>query len=165
MSVRLATVPANQMGWWPEAGLSDESEDIKAQIEEIRREIRKAISFSWRDSLRDDIAEVVQSSSKAGWDGYGAEPVSIDSANGALQLIEALPEHISLPSVIPEPGGEIALEWRTDNQRDFSISISGTSLVYAGVFGGSCKEYGEEPFFGALPATILRILTHYFPEA
>ncbi len=163
--MRLATVPIDQMVWWAEAGLSEESKDIKAQVEEIRRESRKPISFSWRESLREEITAVLRCSSRAGWDGYDAEPISIDSANGALQLIEALPEHISLPNVIPEPSGEIGLEWRTDYQRDFSISVSGTTLAYAGVFGGSCKKYGEEPFFGVLSSTILRILTDYFPEA
>ncbi len=164
MSVRLATVPEDQTVWWAEAGLSEESKDIKAQLEEIRRESRKPISFSWRDALRDEIAAVVRNSSRPGWDGYDAEPISIDSANRALRLIEALPEHITPPSVIPEPSGEIGLEWHTDHQRDFSISVSGTTLIYAGVFG-SCKKYGEEPFGDVLSSTILRILTHYFPQA
>ncbi len=165
MSIRLTTATVDQTVRWPEAGLSEESKDIKSRLEEIQRDQRKPISFSWRDSLQDELEDIVESCKNTGWDGYDAEPISTESASGALQLIEALPEHIRPPNVIPEPGGEIALEWRTDDQRHFSVSVSGATLVYAGVFGGSCKKYGEERFFDVLPPAILGILTRYFSEA
>lgn len=161
----LAAVPSYQIEWRFEPGLSDESRDIWAKMEEIRRKGREPISFSWRESLRDDIESLFRRCSRPGWDGYDAEPVSVKSANGALQIINALPDHIAPPSVIPEPDGEVALEWSGSNRRDFSISLSGATLTYAGVFGGSLKKYGEEPFFGALSSTILGILGEYFPKA
>lgn len=151
--------------WLPATGLSPESEDIRASIEEIRRELRKPISFSWRETLRNELANVVQNCSIAGWDGYDSEPVSAESEIAALQLIEVLPEYISLPDVTPLPSGEIAFEWRIGQDRYFTIRVSGTSLVYAGVFGGSCKKYGQEQFFNALPPAIQAILTQYFPSA
>jgi len=161
----LATVPPYKMVCVVEAGLSEESKDISALIEDIRRKSREPISFSWRESLRGEIEDVLQTRSRPGWDGYDAEPISLESANGALRIINALPDHITPPSVVPEPDGEVALEWSGDNRRDFSVSLSGTTLTYAGVFGGSCKKYGEEPFFGALSSTILGILTEYFVKA
>jgi len=161
----LAAVPPYQMEYRLEPGMSEESRDIWAKMEEIRRKGREPISFSWRESLRDEIEAVLRTHSQPGWDGYDAEPVSLKSANGALRIINALPDHISPPGVIPEPDGEVALEWSSNNRRDFSISLSDATLIYAGVFGGSCKKYGEEPFFGALPSTILGILIQYFPKA
>jgi len=165
MSIRLAAVTGSGAVSWLITGLSQESRDIEAEIREIRQKRRELITFSWRESLRDELADVIQSCSTAGWDGYDAEPVSAESEIAALQLIESLPEYILSPDVVPEPSGGIALEWRTDDRKHFTLSVSGTSLVYAGVFGGSCKKYGEEPFFDVLPATIVAILTHYFPSA
>jgi hypothetical protein len=150
--------------WWPATGLSEESNEIRDQIEEIRRELRKPISFSWRESLGHELADIVQKCSSAGWDGYDAEPVSDESKIAALQLIEVLPEFILAPDVTPLPNGEIAFEWRVRHEIYFTISVSGVSLGYAGVFGGSSKKYGEERFFDALPPSIQSILLEYFPS-
>lgn len=165
MSIRLAVGAAGATVSWPVAGLSPESREIEGKLEAIRRDRRTLISFSWRESLRDELAAIVRSCANAGWDGYDAEPVPVESELAALQLIDALPEYISVPEVTPEPSGDIVLEWRTDDRRYFTLGLSGMNLVYAGVFGRSCKKYGEEPFFDALPPTILAILTHYFPSA
>lgn len=146
-------------------GLSQESRDIDMVLAKVRMESRAPISFSWRESLRNDLANTAQSCAVSDWDGYGAEPVSDQSANAALRLIDALPEYILLPDVVPEPCGEIALEWRTDDQKHFTVAVSGPSLVYAGIFGGSSKKYGEELFFDGLPSTVLEILANYFSAA
>jgi hypothetical protein len=160
----LAAVPSYQIECRFEAGLSEESQDIRAKMDEFRRKSREPISFSWRESVRQEIEGALRSRSQAGWDGYDAQPLSLESANGALRIISALPDHFAPPSVTPEPDGEIALEW-SDDKKTFAVSLSGATLVYAGVFGGTCKKYGEEPFFGALSPTILRILAEYFSKA
>lgn len=165
MSVRLATAGSWQTFSWPEIGFSDESRDIRSRLLKIRAEVRRPISFSWREGLQDELDEIVQDCSKSGWDGYDAQPVSDESIVAAQQIIDALPEHIRVPDVTPEPSGEIALEWRSGNQKYFSVTASGTVLVYAGIFGGFCKKYGEERFFGSLPTTVLQILSQYFSEA
>jgi hypothetical protein len=145
------------------AGLSPESREIEARLETIRRERRAPISFAWRDSLRDELADIVRSSASAGWDGYDAAPLSESAEVAALRLIEALPEAILVPDVTPEPSGDIVLEWRKGESKHFTLSLSGSKLVYAGIFGSSCKKYGEEPFFDVLPPTILGILGQHFP--
>ncbi len=165
MSIRLAPTTTGPTVWWPVTGFSLESRDIEAKLQEIRRQLRKPISFSWRESLRDEVAGIVQSCSIAGWDSYDAEPVSAESEIATLQLIELLPEYVATPDVTPLPSGEIALEWRTEQEKYFTIRVSGMRLVYAGVFGGSCKKYGEEQFFDALPLAIQAILTEHFPSA
>ncbi|MGH2637687.1 MAG: hypothetical protein ACRDF4_00100 [Rhabdochlamydiaceae bacterium] len=143
-------------------GLSQESRNIETVLAKFRRESRAPISFSWRESLRNDLASTAQSCASSDWDGYGAEPVSTESASATLQLIDALPEYILPPDVVPEPSGEIALEWRTGDQRHFTVAVSGPIVVYAGIFGGSSKKYGEERFFDGLPSAVLEILANYF---
>ena len=164
VSIRIAASTGAVNLWWTATGLSEESNEIRDRIEEIQQELRKPISFSWRESLRHELAEIFQKCSFAGWDGYDAEPLSDESKIAAFQLVEVLPEYILTPDVTPLPNGEIAFEWRVGQEIYFTISVSGVSLVYAGVFGGSCRKYGEERFFDALPQSIQSILTEYFPS-
>jgi len=164
-SIRIAASTGGTLNvWWTATALSDESREISDRIEEIQEELRKPISFSWRESLRHELADIVEKCSFAGWDGYDAEPVSDESKIAALQLIEVLPEFILAPDVTPLPSGEIAFEWRVGQEIDFTISVSGVSVVYAGVFGGSCKKYGEERFFDALHRSIQSIVAEYLPS-
>ena len=149
----------------PAAGVSKESLMIMAILENISRERRIPASFAWRDLLLGDVSEIIQSCSNEGWDGYDAEPISRESGLRAEQLIRLLPDGIQAPNVIPEPTGDIGLEWFRGNEKHFTLSIAGPALVYAGIFGGSRKKYGEEQFFGDLPDEIMDILTSYFSEA
>ena len=164
MSTRFAVAPMNTPIMWSAEGVSEESQRISAMISSIASQQRVLASFRWRDSLLDEISQVSQSCEKQGWDGYDAEPISSESAFRAAQLIKLLPNSIQIPSVVPEPSGDISLEWRADEQKNFSLGVSGQTLVYAGIFGGSSKAYGEERFSRDLPPTVLEILTSYFPQ-
>ena len=142
------------------------SNEAVAIVREREREYEPArqapASFAWRGSLLEQIAEVVDECSVPAWDGYDAEPVSLFSAGSASDLVRNLPAGIQMPAIVPEPDGAIALEWQTDDSRLFSLSVNGPAVTYAGRFGGSSRQYGEERFFGTLPRTILEILTRYF---
>ena len=149
----------------PAEGVSEESRMIRNILERYSAERRKAVSFAWRDALFEEVWTIRQTCSKEGWDGYDAEPVSHESAFCATQLINLLPEGIQIPSVVPEPTGDISLEWLKDHQKHFTLSVSGQTLVFTGIFGGSSKRYGEERFFRVLPQGALDILAGYFSEA
>jgi hypothetical protein len=150
---------------WTVEGVSEESQRIRALVTSISSQQRILASFAWKDSLLDEISQASQSCKEQGWDGYDAEPISRESAIRAVQLMELLPNGIQTPNVVPEPGGDISFEWHADNQKDFTLGVCGQNLVYAGIFGGSSKEYGEERFSRVLPRTVLEILTGYFSEA
>jgi hypothetical protein len=162
-AVEAATIDPG-MFWLP-VGVSDESKKIKELVREYKADRRKPASFAWRDSLVEDVSEIRQTCSVQGWDGYDARPVTQDSADSVFVLIRNLPEGIQPPTVVPEPDGDISLEWHTDDNRIFSLSVAGPALVYAGRFGGSSKQYGEERFFGVIPPTILEILVRHFTMA
>jgi hypothetical protein len=144
-------------------GVSPESDKIEELLMEYRKKGRESASYAWRDALVQDVFETFRTCAVAGWDGYDAEPVSLHSANGIIELLKNLPEGIEPPVVVPEPNGDIALEWQTGEHRRFSVSVTGPTFVYAGIFGGSTRQYGEERFFGAIPRTILEILVRNFP--
>lgn len=164
MSTRFAVAALHMPLMWSVEGVSKESQEIRALLTRFSSQQRILASLTWRGSLLDEISQISQGCGEQGWDGYDAEPVSNESAIRAAQLIELLPNSIQTPNVVPEPTGDISLEWRRDDQKDFSLGVSGQSLVYAGIFGGSSKAYGEERFSRVLPHTIVEILTSYFPE-
>jgi hypothetical protein len=146
-------------------GVSEESEKIKQLVREFNADQRRPASFAWRDLLAEEVSEILQNCSVEGWDGYDAEAVSQYSAESAVELLKNLPEGIQVPTVVPEPDGDIAFEWRTDDRRHLSLSITGPTLVYAGIFGGLSRQYGEERFIGGIPRKILELLVRYFPMA
>jgi len=152
--------------FWLPVGFSDESEETaRERAKEYRADRQTPASFAWRDLIIEEVADILETCSDQGWDGYDGEPVSPLSAHSAAELVRNLPEGIQTPTVVPEPDGDIALEWRTEDNRLFSLSVTGPTLIYAGRFGGASRQHGEEPFFGTIPRTILQILTQHFPAA
>jgi len=164
MSTRFAIPSMYAPVEWCVDGVSAESQEIRSMVSRIASQQRILASFGWRDSLLDEVSHISQNCERQGWDGYDAEPISNESAIRAAQLIELLPNSIQTPDVVPEPSGDISLEWHVADQKNFSLGVSGQSLVYAGIFGGSSKSYGEERFSRDLPSTVLEILTSYFPQ-
>lgn len=162
MSTLLQRTPSDPSPLWYSEGVSEESRAIRKLICDYREERRRQASLAWKDILDGEVFEIFGSCSDQGWDGNGAEPISPQSAAGALMVIEGLPEGMRLPAVVPEPDGDISFEWRAEDGRQLSLSVTGQALVYAGIFGGSSRQYGEEQFFGVIPQAILEILARYF---
>ena len=165
MSTRFDVCPMHAPITWCMEGVSKESQEIRALVNRISSHQRILASFAWRDSLLDELSQISQSCEKEAGTAMMPNLFSSESAIWAAQLIELLPNSIQIPNVVPEPSGDISFEWRTDDQKDFSLGVSRQNLVYAGIFGGSSKRYGEERFSRGLPSTVLEILTSYFPQA
>jgi hypothetical protein len=147
--------------WELKGGLSPESRTIQNLLNAAREHARQPISRSWQTFLKDNVREVSKRYAHEGWDGYDASPISTASTVAALKLIDQLPENLQEPQVVPEPDGEIALEWRSGKDTLFSLTVSGPTLSYAGIMG-SKRRYGQERFFNELPQIILDTLSSYF---
>jgi hypothetical protein len=150
--------------WQIREGLSQDSETMQAILHDARQHAGQPISRRWQSFLKEDIREVVHQHAERGWDGYDASPISAASASRALRLIDQLPENLEQPRIVPEPDGDIALEWNTGRGMLFSISVAGSQLIYAGKFGGNTR-YGQERFFDELPSPIAETLLAYFRKA
>lgn len=79
-------------------------------------------------------------------------------------FIAALPANIPDPDLVPEPDGELAVEWQFGRRWVFSVSIGPRHrLSYAGLFGGN-RSHGAEQFTGEIPEAIKsglsRLLRH-----
>jgi hypothetical protein len=90
------------------------------------------------------------------WDGYGATSLSYTAIEEATRFIKALPSFCDLPDFVPEPSGEIALEWYRGKKSVFVVSFNGKGLIsYAGLFGEGVKTYGTEHLSERLPKIII----------
>jgi len=72
------------------------------------------------------------------WDGHGAVPITYTMYRKAVSFMEAMPNSLPMPDVVPENDGELALEW--DHPRGQSLSVSLSSN------GRLTVLYGPERF-------------------
>lgn len=97
------------------------------------------------------------------WDGYDALPLKTESYIDIRAFIELLPS-LSLPllDIVPEPNGDIGLEWHIGRNMLFNIGFSGRGRIsYAGIFGFD-TAYGVTYFSGLLPPIIIDNLRRLF---
>jgi hypothetical protein len=102
------------------------------------------------------LERVFQESRDEGWDGYGAKAVSAATRNRARTFLDCLPLWMPVPDIVPEPDGELAIEWHHGADRTFSVSIGETGpLHFAGRFGRNKERHGVEAFDGEISEEIL----------
>ena len=98
-------------------------------------------------------------SEKPGWDGYGAEPVTLDAYRVAYRLVEHLPADIPMPSVGAEPDGHLTLEWYQSPSRVLSVSVGPAGeLNYAALLGETSRRTGSEVFQNRVPGDLLQLI-------
>jgi hypothetical protein len=103
-----------------------------------------------------ELARVAKACSQRGWDGYDAQPISPQTQRNARAFLEDLPMWLQAPDIVPEPDGEIAIEWDLGPGRIFSVSIGDTGkLHYAGLFEDGVERHGVEPFEGVVSTEVL----------
>lgn len=144
-------------------GFSEDSknllDNLKKQIKEIWEPI--TIGRSLEETI-ESLYQVFKQCSVENWDGYGAKPISKDSALEALKFINLMPSSFPMPQVIAEPSGEIGFEWYKDNSSIFVLSFSGKKMIsYAGIFGIN-KAHGTEYFGDTIPSAIIESLKRLY---
>lgn len=94
----------------------------------------------------------------AGWDGYGAEAVSVDAYRSAERFIRSLPAGVEPPQISADPTGCVTFEWRRSPRRTLLVSVRpGFGLDYAALIG-TAKAHGSEPFFDEVPETLIMLI-------
>ena len=109
-------------------------------------------------TLRSELESLMFDCHRAGWDGYGADAVSMDAYNAAERFIRSLPFGIPQPDLSADPDGYVTFEWRKSPRRTLLVSVRpGYALDYAALIG-TAKAHGSEPFFGELPETLKALI-------
>jgi len=130
-------------------------DQLRALLDSINRDRRAAASAPQSTALA-ELARVAKACSQRGWDGYDARPISQRTQRNARAFLENLPIWLQAPEIVPEPDGEIAIEWDLGPNRIFSVSVGDAAqLQYAGIFPGGVERHGVEPFEGVVSTEIL----------
>lgn len=112
------------------------------------------------------IDDLVRSHDKAGWDGYGAPPISSLAAETAKQLISSMPDNLPLPEPCPDPTGGVGLDWYVSPGMVCSVGcFSDGACNYAALMGekdasGSFPFGKDEAFPDDLAQCIREVSRH-----
>lgn len=90
-----------------------------------------------------------------GWDGYGAQPVSVEAYSAAHRFICSLPAGFPMPELAADPDGCVNFDWHVSLSRTLVVSVHPDFRVDFAALIGAAKIYGSEPFFSCeLPASV-----------
>ena len=113
-------------------------------------------TIDWTDLALQQLDRVYDECSEPAWDGYEADPISLDTYLEARKLLSMIPVSLPQPEISAEPDGEIGFEWYKDRYSVFVVSVGGNNiLTYAALFGKDCKANGTEFLGRALPPSIV----------
>jgi len=150
-----------------------ESADALVQIEkQIDRAISDSVSNSFflggRAELQSLVVNYFETRNEAGWDGYDASPITVDSKATALEIIKQLPYGIQKPDIIPTSVGGISFEWDL-HAKSLSLEVEDKELIWSFIDFGSTpkrKRSGiEEVYADILPKDLQTILREEFSVA
>ena len=101
-----------------------------------------------------DLDNVMLDCHQAGWDGYGAEAVSLEAYQLAKRFVHSLPAGMPRPLLSADPDGCVTFEWRVSPRRLVLVSVHPDYRIdYAALFG-SAESHNTEPFFDKFPARL-----------
>lgn len=142
---------------------SDTTEDLERIFAPI---VSKITSWFKSDLALERLEEVYKECSMEDWDSYDAAAISQEAYLEARRLLRLIPSSFPMPDILPEPEGEIGLEWYKESGFSFVISVGGNNIItYAGRFGKNNETYGTEYFTDSMPKIILDSLRRLFPQS
>lgn len=162
MTTAMRCTDCTTITYLPQTGFGADHTQLSKFFDVIVSELRRSITLGRNTDVLRSLENLFEECSKEGWDGYEASPITEDAYLEARRLIINLPINLRMPEVVPEPSGEIGLEWSHGKDRVFIVSLSGKNeLIYAGLFGIN-KVHGVEYFGDAVPLTILENIRRLF---
>ncbi len=160
MSTAIPCTECYSISNFPSIGFGTDFLGLKKYYDREIRKLRKAETLGRLDETLQSLDEVYSECSEEGWDGYDAYPITEAAYIEARKFIESLPltSTIPMPEIIPEPNGDIGLEWSKGDRQVFVASFNGNNeIVYAGLFGTN-KTHGTEYFGDSIPSKIMENL-------
>ena len=115
-----------------------------------------------RLALLNTLQETYQRCQQPDWDGEQAEAISIETFEVARRFIEAFPRHSPLPTITPEPDGQLNFEWYHSPRRLLTVSLSGSGMLFWAALISSEDPRGSCPFVDQFPKTLLYWISQVF---
>lgn len=128
---------------------------------------RSMALFGAKAEALNELRSVFTQCSTPNWDGYEAEPASLDALMRAEVFLRSLPDEVPLPGFSVEPDGAISLDWLPTRTRSFSVSIGDSDrMAYAWIDGTDRGHAVARSVSGEVPGRILeelnRLIAHAF---
>jgi hypothetical protein len=140
-------------------GYSETARFVDERICQSQGELEKPdFYFSLMKKVYPELVELRSTAEEAGWDGYGALPITVDAYYRAAAFLWSLPNSTPVPSVSAEPDGHITFEWYRSPQRTLSVSVSPEGDLHYAALLGPNRAFGTEVFFGQAPKAILDLI-------
>ncbi len=112
------------------------------------------LSYAARESLKQEVSDLLESAGAEDWDGEGAFPLSPETATTAQRLIDAFPTYARIPDVAATPHGEVDFDWVIDKDLMLTISVvPAGQIAFAGLLGDA-RLNGQEAWTGVLPPCV-----------
>lgn len=144
-------------------GVSHEAKMLFDTLKLIRSHSSQSFSGQALQYVLNDIEIVVTENSHSNWDGCGAEPISQEAASDASIFLSLLPSALPMPEIVPEPDGDIGLEWEKDRDNWLIVSCGKNKIIsYAWKISGQGRGDGNFKFSGGIPKTIIYIIQILF---
>ncbi len=152
----MTAIALPQFGVLSTGGASETAAFIAKKAQQWRQQLQGsyALGQEAKGSIN-ELYQVFEACRNAGWDGYGAAPVSARAFQMAYEFLEALPLGMPAPSLGAEPDGHLTLEWYRSPRWTLSMSVSPDGDLHFAALVGVRKYYGTEPFYGAAPKVIV----------
>jgi len=143
----------------PSMGVGEDAKRLEKLWAEFRRPFLDSFSLAnAQQPALEELCALMEECCQADWDGYGAQPVSFEAYQNAIQFLEALPRGVPTPQVSAEPDGEVSFEWYAAPNLVYSVSVGpNNEVTYAGLFGAS-RTYGTELLDYEIPDSVLRCI-------
>ncbi len=146
----------------PTASADKSDRTLRDVLDGFRQSVHEAASSAQSLALT-SLFQLIQECSQPGWDGHGARVLSERTVLRAKAFLDALPASLSSPDIVPEPDGEIAIDWYFGPNQQLSISVGESGpLHFAGVIGEAYGQprvrHGKEPFEGVVAGDLLRYI-------
>jgi len=141
-------------------GWSDEAAYVKDQSYGGMQQLRGSFTLGEDNrAAKEELLDVSEECTEPDWDGYGAKAVESDTYRNAFAFIDALPPGYPKPEIDADPDGCLSFGWHRSGRYTLSVSIGPDNDLYWAALLGASKRNGCEPFLGAIPAEVLKLIS------
>ena len=116
--------------------------------------VQDGLSYADRESLKQEVSDLLESARTKDWDGEGAFPLSPETATTAQRLIDTFPAYVEIPDVAATPHGEVDFDWVVDKDLMLTISVVATGQIAFAARLGDARPNGREAWTDVLPPCI-----------
>ena len=91
-----------------------------------------------KEALKQEISRLLEDCALENWDGEGALPVSTETVDIALKLVDFFPEYMGAPYISASPQGEVEFDWAGTESGMLTVGVCPTrEVAFAALFNDS----------------------------